>query len=187
MPAAPGIAFPLLAVDKRVPMPITWSTRYTLEVSDDRLVIRGRIPNILWPTVASALMAGSITWIAFGPRFADSLISPVTVSLLGSIWFSAIFFGLWLTAYFSSRKPVVLDRSANQLLRGTSVLCPLIDIGWVEVYSPKEKDKYDSDWVLLRLTESDKQICSFVPLGDAQSFADELTRFLRVELRTTDD
>lgn len=53
-------------------MPITWSTRFTLEQKEDKLGIRGKIPSVLWPTTASALMAFVVTLIAFDRRFADS-------------------------------------------------------------------------------------------------------------------
>jgi len=167
------------------PMPITWSTRFTLEQKEDKLVIRGKIPSVLWPTTASTLMAFVVTLMAFDRRFADSPINPLVVCLLGSIWFSAIIFGLWLTVYFSFRKPVVLDPSANQVLRGTSPLCPLSDIGWVEFFRPKDNDY--ATWVSLCRVGSGKRIRSFVPIGDAEAFATALARFLRVERRTTEE
>ena len=116
-------------------MPITWSTRFTLEQKEDKLVIRGKIPSVLWPTTASTLMAFAVTFTAFDRRLAE----PLVVCLLGSIWFSAIIFGLWLTVYFSFRKPIVLDPSANQALRGTSPLCPLSDIGWRPNFPPRSR------------------------------------------------
>ena len=166
-----------------------WSTRFTLTYQADKLVIRGQVLSILWPIGASAGMAVLVSIAVFsqgtpgnpGPAMNERLL----VSLLGSIWFSAAFFGVWLTNYFRLRRPFILDETGDQFLRGAKRLCAVSEIGWVEVCGLKDSDS--RTFVSLCRAGSGKRIQSFAPIGDVESFANALATFLRVAVTTTEE
>jgi hypothetical protein len=164
-------------------MPITWSTRYTLTQQADKLLIQGKVPSILWPTAASAGLAVLVMYGVYSHREAVGEIDERLACLLGIIWFTAIIFGLWLSLYFMFRRPFILDQTGDQFLQGTKRLCPLSEIGWVEIYGLKDHDL--STWVSLCRVGSGKRIRSFVPIGDAEAFAKGIAKFLRVEIINT--
>ncbi len=164
-------------------MMITWSTRFRLTHQADKLVIQGKVPSILWPTAASVGMAFLVTFVVYSNPKAVGVIYERLVVLLGIIWFTAIIFGLWLTAYLTFRRPFILDQTGNQFLRGTKRLCPLSEIGWIEIYGLNDPDL--STWVSLCRVGSGKRIRSFVPIGDAEAFANGIAKFLGVEIKNT--
>ena len=92
---------------------------------------------------------------------------------------------VWLTVFLAFRWPFILDQSGNQFLRGTKRLCPLSEIGWVEIFGRNDPDL--STWVSLCQVGSGKRIRSFVRIGDADAFADGIAKFLQVPIKHTND
>lgn len=162
---------------------ITWSTRFRLTRQADTLVIQGKVASILWPIAASACMAFLVAFVVYSNPEAVGVAYKPRVVVLGIIWFAAIIFGLWLTVYFTFRRPFILDQTGNKLLRGTQRLCPASEIGWIEIYGLNDPDL--STWVSLCHGGTGKRIRSFVPIGDAEAFANGIAKYLGVEIRKT--
>ena len=110
----------------------TWSTRFTFSEEEGRLVVQADVPGLLWPTLASSLLALLVAWAVFTRRGVP-VGQFLLVWSLGVAWFTAIVFGLWLSIYLPSRRPFVLRPPHGLLVaRGQGVM-PLSDIAGVRV------------------------------------------------------
>jgi hypothetical protein len=164
---------------------LMWSTKFLVRCQDDRLVLQGRTPSVLWPTAVSAVLAAITAWSVLTHRGADAAVGErLVIVVLGVAWFTTICFGMWLSIVWSFHKPFVFDRRTNRFSRGQKVICPLSAIGRVQLHR-EEHEGSSIFQVSVLLAKDGQKVWSCVPLQEAERLACQIADFVGVRVERT--